>query len=68
MVGFMATVSAEHPAVLRPDGDEILDLRWFTRAQIADPASDVLLPGSSSIARAIIEHWYGGPLPERAQA
>jgi NAD+ diphosphatase len=64
MVGFMARVSEEHPAALRPDGDEILDLRWFTREQLADPATDVLLPGPASIARAIIERWYGGPLPE----
>jgi NAD+ diphosphatase len=64
MVGFMARVAEEHPAALRPDGDEILDLRWFTREQLADPASDVLLPGAASIARAIIERWYGGPLPE----
>ncbi|MCS5719096.1 NAD(+) diphosphatase [Herbiconiux sp. CPCC 205763] len=67
MVGFMARVTEEHPAALRPDGDEILDLRWFTREQLADPASGVLLPGSSSIARAIIERWYGGPLPEPEQ-
>ncbi|MFB2581654.1 NAD(+) diphosphatase [Herbiconiux sp. P15] len=64
MVGFLATVSADHPAVLRPDGDEILELRWFTRDEIADPESGVLLPGASSIARAIIERWFGGPLPE----
>ena len=64
MVGFMAAVSTEHPVELRPDGDEILDLRWFTRDEIADPASGVLLPGRSSIARAIIERWFGGPLPE----
>ncbi|MCS5734183.1 NAD(+) diphosphatase [Herbiconiux daphne] len=64
MVGFMATVSEAHPAGLRPDGDEILDLRWFSRAEIADPATDVLLPGHASIARAIIERWFGGPLPE----
>ncbi|MDO9397978.1 MAG: NAD(+) diphosphatase [Herbiconiux sp.] len=68
MVGFLARVSAAHPPVLRPDGDEILELRWFTREQIADPAGDVLLPGRSSIARAIIERWYGGPLPEKAAA
>jgi NAD+ diphosphatase len=68
MVGFMAVVSEEHPAPLRPDGDEILDLRWFTRDEIADPASDVLLPGRASIARAIIERWFGGPLPEPENA
>jgi NAD+ diphosphatase len=68
MVGFLARVSPEHPPVLRPDGDEILALRWFTRDEIADPQSGVLLPGSSSIARAIIERWYGGPLPEPERA
>jgi len=68
MVGFLARVSDEHPVELQPDGEEILDLRWFTREQLADPASGVLLPGSSSIARAIIERWYGGPLPEPERA
>lgn len=68
MVGFLAKVSPEHPPVLKPDGDEILALRWFTRDEIADPGSGVLLPGSSSIARAIIERWFGGPLPEPERA
>ncbi len=68
MVGFMARVSPDHAAELRPDGDEILELRWFTREEIADPRSDVLLPGRSSIARAIVERWFGGPLPERERA
>ncbi|MFB2556616.1 NAD(+) diphosphatase [Herbiconiux liangxiaofengii] len=62
MVGFMARVAEGHEGEFRPDGDEILDLRWFTREQIVDPASGILLPGASSIARAIIERWYGGPL------
>ncbi|GAA2237005.1 hypothetical protein GCM10009851_22520 [Herbiconiux moechotypicola] len=66
MVGFLAR--ADDGAVLRPDGDEILELRWFSRAEVADPAVDVLLPGPSSIARAIIERWYGGPLPEHHTA
>jgi NAD+ diphosphatase len=62
MVGFMARVVSGREHELRPDGDEILDLRWFTREQIVDPDSGILLPGPSSIARAIIERWYGGPL------
>ncbi|WP_253259394.1 NAD(+) diphosphatase [Subtercola boreus] len=64
MCGFLAHVdpaSAADP--LLPDGEEILDVRWFSRADLEDPNQTVLLPGSSSIARAIIEHWYGGPLP-----
>lgn len=66
MVGFLARVAEGHSGELRPDGEEILELRWFTRAQLGDPRREVLLPGSSSIARAIIETWYGGPVPEPA--
>lgn len=65
MVGFIAEVDPEFAdAALAPDGEEILDLRWFTREQIADPATGVILPGPASIAHAILTHWYGGPLPE----
>lgn len=64
MCGFLARVDPATAAdPLLPDGEEILDVRWFSRADLEDPAQTVLLPGSSSIARAIIEHWYGGPLP-----
>ncbi|WP_246092909.1 NAD(+) diphosphatase [Subtercola boreus] len=64
MCGFLAHVDPDTAAdPLLPDGEEILDVRWFSRADLEDPDATVLLPGSSSIARAIIEHWYGGPLP-----
>ena len=62
MVGFRATVAEGEGVDARPDGEEILELRWFTREQLADSLDDVLLPGRSSIARAIIEDWYGGRL------
>jgi len=65
MVGFEARVAAgTDPAALRPDGEEILDLRWFTRDQLRDQNSGLLLPGRTSIARALIEAWLaadGGP-------
>ncbi|WP_378146950.1 NAD(+) diphosphatase [Cnuibacter sp. UC19_7] len=64
MVGFLARVAPGGAAAERPDGEEILDLRWFTREELADAHHGVLFPGRSSIARAIIERWYGGPLPE----
>ncbi|CAD6001583.1 NAD(+) diphosphatase [Agreia sp. COWG] len=69
MVGFIARVDPAfaHEA-LKPDGEEILDLRWFSRQEIADPKNGIALPGPSSIAHAIIERWYGGPLPEEALA
>jgi NAD+ diphosphatase len=68
MVGFMARVAEGGVAGQRPDGDEILDLRWFTRDEIVDPDNGILLPGPSSIARAIIERWFGGPLIEAHRA
>ncbi|AXH35687.1 NAD(+) diphosphatase [Humibacter sp. BT305] len=64
MVGFLARVAPGGTAAERPDGEEILDLRWFTRDELADGRHGILFPGRSSIARAIIERWYGGPLPE----
>lgn len=62
MLGFSARVAPGAGTELRPDGDEILDLRWFTRDELAAALGDVLLPGPSSIAHAIIERWYGRPL------
>lgn len=59
MVGFRATVSDDSRA--RPDGEEIVDVRWFTRAEIASAlAGDgpVGLPGPASIARALILDWF----------
>lgn len=58
MVGFIARLDPEQdPASVRPDLHEIIDLRWFTRDEVA--ASAELLPSRVSIARAIIEEWYG---------
>ncbi|WP_253202050.1 NAD(+) diphosphatase [Subtercola sp. PAMC28395] len=66
MCGFLARVDpASSTDPLVPDGEEILDVRWFSREDLADPAQTAILPGSSSIARAIIEHWYGGSIPGR---
>ena len=49
-----------------PDGQEILELRWFTRAELTEAARSgaVALPGRVSIAHALIEHWLGEELPE----
>lgn len=58
MIGFRATASDSHPA--RPDGEEIIDVRWFTRDEIRSALNGdgpVGLPGPASIARALIEQW-----------
>jgi NAD+ diphosphatase len=62
MLGFTAQVDADRPSVLRPDGAEILALRWFSRDDLRDSRGEILLPGPASIAHAIIEEWYGQPI------
>lgn len=66
MVGFTARVAAGTDTTGRPDGEEIVALRWFTRAELTEAvdAGELLLPGRASIARAIIEHWFGGPVDD----
>lgn len=59
MVGFRAVVDDESAA--RADGEEIIDVRWFTRAEIGSALAGhgpVGLPGPASIARALIVDWY----------
>jgi len=60
MLGFHA-VAADAPAA-RPDGEEIVAVRWFTRAEIAGSlagAGPVSLPGTASIAHRLISDWCG---------
>lgn len=63
MVGFRARLDHEASGDLTPDGTEIIDLRWFSREDLRDALDEIVLPGPTSIARAMIEDWYGGPLP-----
>ncbi|HEY4153324.1 MAG TPA: NAD(+) diphosphatase [Pseudolysinimonas sp.] len=66
MIGFRARVAPGSSTVGNPDGEEILALRWFSREELAaaNSAGEIRLPGSTSIARAIIDEWYGGELPD----
>ncbi len=64
MVAFAASV-ADADAV-RPDGEEIVELRWYTREALAAAAGEIALPGSSSIARWMLEEWYGGDIDGHA--
>lgn len=61
MLGFTARALTTEVAV---DGDEVASARWFTRDELARAVSEgrVELPGRASIARHLIEHWYGSPL------
>ena len=62
MLAFRASALTSEIAV---DGVEITDARWFTRAELAaaSAAGEVLLPMRASIARVLIEEWFGGELP-----
>jgi NAD+ diphosphatase len=70
MLGFSARVAAGvDPNELRPDGEEIVDLRWFSREQLRkEAAGTLLLPGKTSIARYLIDLWLvadgGGDIDE----
>ena len=65
MLGFRAQ-ALDDGATPEPDGVEVTDARWFTRAELqaAASAGEVLLPPPVSIARRLVEHWYGGPVVE----
>lgn len=62
MLGFVARAESDAIVV---DAEEISDARWFSRQDIATlvPAGQLITPGGVSIARRLVEHWYGGPLP-----
>ncbi len=66
MVGFRARVAEGSPTTATPDGEEILELRWFSRDELraAAASGEIILPGPTSIARAIVEEWYGGRLSD----
>lgn len=67
MVGFRAKLDKAIPSqTLRPDGVEIVKVRWFTRADVRSGIADgsLILPGPITIARRLIEDWYGGPYDE----
>lgn len=55
MLGFRAEAVTE---TLNIELDELEDARWFTRAELKDPATrPVQLPNIDSIARFLIEEW-----------
>jgi NAD+ diphosphatase len=56
MAGFRTEVVGDSTPT--PDGEEILELRWFTREQVG--AEGFTLPGRASIARSMIEQWLRG--------
>jgi NAD+ diphosphatase len=64
MLGFQAVAAGGQ--VISVDQDEIGEARWFTRAELLASleAREVTLAPTSSIARRLIEYWYGAQLPD----
>lgn len=67
MLGF--TARAVQPD-LRPDADEIAEARWVSREEVRQLVENaqLTLPGRLSIARRLIEDWYGGRLSPAREA
>ncbi|MFD1720208.1 NAD(+) diphosphatase [Amnibacterium endophyticum] len=64
MIGFLARTLPGGRVDPVVDGVEIREARFWSRDDlVAALGTRVRLPGRTSIARAIIEHWYGAPLP-----
>jgi NAD+ diphosphatase len=63
MLGFRAEAPAGQAIAV--DREEIAEAHWFGRDELlaAIQAREIALPPSVSIARHIIEDWFGGPLP-----
>ena len=59
MIAYEATTSDISTA--KPDGEEITEIRWFSRSDMksAVQSEEVLLPPQISVARKMIEYWYG---------
>ena len=59
MIAFEAITS--DPSTARPDGEEIVEIRWFSRPQMRDAikGGDLSLPPRISVSRRMIEYWYG---------
>jgi NAD+ diphosphatase len=61
MLAFVARATTTDVVV---DGVEVTDARWFTRPELAEAVASgaVMLPTRTSIARALVEDWYGEDL------
>jgi NAD+ diphosphatase len=64
MLGFQAVATGGQQIAV--DEDEIGEAHWFSRAELraALDAGELALAPTSSIARRLIEYWYGAELPD----
>lgn len=66
--GWVDGADGEPGPTPRPDGVEITHADWFTREELAAvvASGEIGLPMRTSIARVLIEDWFGGPITEPA--
>lgn len=59
MIAFEAVT--DNPEVAKGDGEEITEVKWFSRTELKAAAAEgsLLLPPSISVARKMIEGWLG---------
>jgi NAD+ diphosphatase len=64
MLGYEAKAAGGQRIIV--DEEEIGEARWFSRAELraAIEEGELGIAPSSSIARRLIEYWYGGELPD----
>ncbi len=64
MLGFQAVAAGGQQIVV--DAEEIGEAHWFTRPELLASleAGEIGIAPTSSIARRLIEFWYGGELPD----
>jgi NAD+ diphosphatase len=62
MIGFWAFVDPGTDGALRPDGGELVDARWFDRAELAARLSEqsIALPPPGTIGNYLISTWLAG--------
>ncbi|MDQ0677710.1 NAD+ diphosphatase [Arthrobacter pascens] len=66
MLGFTA-ITADTTAT--PDGVEVTRARWFSREELQEAVlnGEITISSRLSIARSLIEHWYGGRIMDRTE-
>ena len=64
MLGFTAVTDDTEA---KPDGVEVTRARWFSREELQQAvlSGEITISTRLSIARSLIEHWYGGVIQDR---
>ncbi|UKA53007.1 NAD(+) diphosphatase [Arthrobacter sp. FW305-BF8] len=64
MLGFTAVTDDTEA---KPDGVEVTRARWYSREELQEAvlSGEITISTRLSIARSLIEHWYGGVIQDR---